>query len=139
MCSTMRSRPATLHGLLLVLLPLCLLLLVIVGPAAGASPYDDETTREDPNDPTSAAAIAKSMAEVNTARASVAKMMDEVQGKIDAAETQFKADREAKLAKLKAAAVDRAVQETSEYKELEDSMSRIHRRREQVNTCLRMI
>ncbi len=137
----MRSRPATLHGLLLVLLilPLCLLLLVIVGPAAGASPYDDETTREDPNDPTSAAAIAKSMAEVNTARASVAKMMDEVQGKIDAAETQFKADREAKLAKLKAAAVDRAVQETSEYKELEDSMSRIHRRREQVNTCLRMI
>jgi hypothetical protein len=122
----------------LLLLLLLLLLAAAAAAAAAASPYDDDAG-EDPNDPTSATAIAKSIAEVNTARSSVAKMMDEVQGKIDAAESQFKADREAKLAKLKAAAVDQAVEATSEYRELEDSVSRIHRRREQVNACLRMI
>ena len=90
--------------------------------------------------PPSAEEIKRNIANINAAKGSLAKMVEEVGASISNAEAQFKVEKSKKLTQLHEQKIVQAAQEvSSDYEIITNMQHRIKARRIAINTCLKMI
>jgi hypothetical protein len=90
--------------------------------------------------PSSAEEIKRNIVNIETAKGSLSKMVDQVSESIKQAESQFKIDRKNKLNQLREQKILQAAQEAaSDLAMMNQMQDRVKERRKEINKCLKMI